>query len=370
MSTQAVGGSSPEPRPATKPARCIRYVIDIASPEELWDHDGPLLAEDLDYDDAAAEHILPKAPAQHKAHKVNDRVQQEQGIEQHVKKVMEQIKARQQEEVLQRFDYAMYAAAHRVDLLDLVELPLEAHEAEEEICSSVWPSAEEGSSVWPSAEEQQLLTMHTMSEPQVDQERLELEIQTRAIAALQAAAERAATSTTAKASESASRAEDKVKEISVASSSKTAPAKARPKDSNDLQTRIQKALEAAQSRHASEQPSRVPPEKKKPSHVPAAPAPARAAKAATTVQPKAPETLQDRINRVMVEAQRRSTTVQDTNSPHAGENLEEQTTTASSYSATDSGSDSGTEWPSLSRWGNAPPKAAAQWGTEWGPAPR
>lgn len=173
MGAQAEASNCTKPRPCLEPAQCVKsndwtfdHIADIASLEELFLHDGPLLAEERELcwieNDAALEKELaawsqPQAP--------------EEKIEQHVKKVMEQIKARKQDEVRQRFDSAIRTAAHRVDLLDGYE---EASENE------------------PPPTDQ--IEKDTMASVQAAKERMEL--RSRAKAALQAAAARAAKNTT------------------------------------------------------------------------------------------------------------------------------------------------------------------------------
>jgi len=354
MGAQAEAGNPTELR---QPASCIYHVIDIASPEELFEHDGPLLAEDSEmYHFRNSTAFVEPEPEAQAPPQVNGTEWQETRVEEHVKKVMEQIKARKQDEVLRRFDSAMRTAANRVDLLDHVDV-FEDHSSD---------SADQ-------------LVKDTMASLQAAQERLEL--RNRATAALQAATERAASTREAKV-KSASRNEVRNPSGTQAATKAPATIKAgpavplktgsaaatqasvhRPKDSDcksdeQLQARIQKALKAAHSRHASE----VKPEKHPTSQttadaakrLPAAPEPSATSAVKST---KASETLQDHVSRVMAEARRRSLTVQDTKGVQAGENLEEQTTTASSYSATDSGSEeSGGELQPTATW--------------WGPAPR
>lgn len=283
-------------RPKESAFHC-HHVIDIASLEELFEHDGPLLAEDSEL--------------YHYGQAAQAGTEECNGVQRHVNRVMEQIKARKQDEVLQRFDSAMRTAAHRVDLL-------EANDSDKLV--------DTGTS--------EQLMRETIASLQAAQERME--IRARATAALQAAAQRAAsasTSTTEKAvpstKQNKSIAEPQVDQGRRASRAapKAAVAKSipkamapRPKEPDELQARIKKALEAAQSRQATE---------------------------AT-----ATETLQDRIQKAMADAQRR--TLQDAKSAYAPEN-EEQTTTASSYSATDSGSDDGADtWQPNLWWAPAP----------------
>jgi hypothetical protein len=236
-------------------------VIDIASPEELFEHDGPLLAEDSDL--YHFETYSVRAEPQ-----VTDRVQE------HVNKVMEQIKARKQDEMLHRF----------------------------------FDSGSEAS---------EKLLEDTMASLQAAQERMEL--RARATAALQAATQRAAAATSAP-------------KLDPDTNSEKDPPKPPP-----------------------EPPVQFPQVAKRP---PVAPGHAAFAAAATSKRPNkasVPETLEDRINRVMAEAKTRTLTAQaEAPTAHNFENFEEQTTTASSYSATDSGSESGAEWQPNVFWGPAP----------------
>jgi len=343
-------------------------VIDIASPEELFEHDGPLLAEDseryqfLTHGALAEEPELPQIEVliDGAELRANEKARR---LELHVKNVMGKVKARQDEEVLQRFDSAMCAAAYRVELVTTSEAMM-----------SLQTRRDSDSAI--QAEQQVLEAMISL---QAAQERMEL--RTRAKAALEAASERAATNK----SKSQSSSEPEVSEPSgnkpahkavspisaktdrtlYATPAKTAAPKAqasRLKESDckpdELQARIQKALTAAHSRHASEvQVKPVKQHLSKPADL-AKRRPAAASTAAPAVKstrrPQAPESLQDRISRVMAETQRRLTTVHDAPGAHIGENIEEQTTTASSYSATDSGSESGAECQSSLWWGPVP----------------
>lgn len=340
-------------------------VIDIASPEELFEHDGPLLAEDSERYQFLTHGALAEEPEISQIEVLIDGAElraneKARRLELHVKNVMGKVKERQDEEVLQRFDSAICAAAYRVELVTTSEAmtPLQQRRDESAI----------------QAEQQVLEAMISL---QAAQERMEL--RTRAKAALEAASERAATNK----SKSQSSSEPEVSEASgtkpahkavspisaktdktlYATPAKTAAPKAqasRLKESDcepdELQARIQKALTAAHSRHSSE----VKPVEQHPSR-PADLAKRRPAAASTaapavksTRRPQAPESLQDRISRVMAETQRRLTTVHDAPGAHIGESIEEQTTTASSYSATDSGSESGAECQSSLWWGPVP----------------
>jgi len=319
MGVEVEAGNPTELRRCLKGEQRFNHVIDIASLEELFEHDGPLLAEDCDLygyhfeRDAALVESSPVVQA-------IDSLGSEQRVEQHVKKVMEQIKARQQDEVLQRFDSAIRTAAHRVELQDT-------------------------SKAQNSSSDEQLVK-DTMVSLQAAQDRMALKM--RVSAALQAASERAAaTSATPK---SASIPEPEVEAPPLAS---PAP------ESDELQARIQKAIAAAHNRHASEdsQDVVVPAKQAVAPKKQAVVAPSKTAKVVpakssvgalkSVARSQAAETFQDRVDRVLLEAQRRA---QDTQGS-LGENLEEQTTTASSHSATDSGSDNGAdEWQSRLWW--------------------
>lgn len=225
-------------------------IIDIASPEELFEHDGPLLAEDSDW-----YHYRRYVCQDEEVKEVTD------GLQEHVKRVIEQAKVRK------------------------------VHER------SVMESSEQ-------------LMKETMASLQAAQERMEL--RARASAALEAAAKRAAEA-----------------------------AKAAPEVAPEVtpEKEVQKPLPEQR------------PAKKKP---PTAPGLVSRAPAATRrPTPQAAESLQDRINRVLAEAQRRN---QDTQANYTNDNYElwEQTTTASSISAADSGSESGTEWQPSMFWGTMP----------------
>jgi len=223
---------------------CLGFdIIDIASPEELFEHDGPLLAEDSDW-------YHYRRYACHEQKEVTDVVQE------HVKRIMEQAKVRK------------------------------VHER-----SAIASSAE--------------LMKETMRSLQAAQDRMEL--RARASAALEAAAKRAAA------------------------------AKGSP--------------EVVSEKESSKAPAEHHPIAKKP---PTAPGPvSRAPADSRRPKPQAAESLQDRINRILAEAQRRN---QDAQTNHTTENFElwEQTTTASSISATDSGSESGAEWQPSMFWGQMP----------------
>jgi hypothetical protein len=226
---------------------CLGFgIIDIASPEELFEHDGPLLAEDSEW------YHYRRYVCQEEKEEVTD------GVQAHVKRVMEQAKVRK------------------------------VHER------SVMASNEQ-------------LMMETMASLQAAQERMEL--RARASAALEAAAKRAAAA----------------------------------KNSADALPEKEKDLSKPALKHFSTT--------KKP---PTAPGPiSRAPPAARRSQPQAAESLQDRINRVLAEAQRRN---QEGYANHGADNYElwEQTTTASSISAADSGSESGAEWQPSMFWGTMP----------------
>jgi hypothetical protein len=227
-------------------------VIDITSIEELFEHDGPLLAEDSDMYNFETYAAQPE-PEQQEAEKV----------QQHVNKVMEQIKARKQDDVLPRF-----------------------------FDSGPEPSEQ--------------LVKDTMASLHAVQERMEL--RARAAAALEAAAQRAAATSNVKAD----------------------------KEDSSQKSQLEPAVAM------------------RPPVVPGKAALAAAARCEARARQKADETLQDRISRVMAAAKSRTLTGQDTTVVHTGEHFEEQTTTASSYSATDSGSESGAEWQPSVFWGPAP----------------
>lgn len=313
-------GAEVEAGNPTELSRCLKVkkefiqVVDIASLEELFEHDGPLLAEDCDLYHFERDAALAESPPVVQA---TDSLGSEERVEQHVKRVMEQVKARQQGEVLQRFDSAIRTAAHRVELLDT-------------------------SKAQNSSSDEQLVK-DTMASLQAAQDRMAL--RTRVAAALQAATERAAA--TSANSNSASRPELEVE---------TPPLASLAPESDELQARIQKAIAAAHNRHASEEaPTNLTHQDSQAVVVPAkqAVAPDKqpvvvpAGRLKSVARSQAAETLQDRVDRVLLEAQRRA---QDTQSA-LGENLEEQTTTASSHSATDSGSDNGAdEWQSRLWW--------------------
>jgi len=288
-----------------------RHVVDIASPEELWKHDGPLLAEDcykyhFDTDAAIFE------PEPDPALKVASKELPEERLEEHVKKVFEKIEERKKEEVLRRFDSAMRTAAHRVDLLDHLDL------TEEQAPEHAGYDVMRG----------------TMASLQAVQEHLEW--RTRANAAVQAANERAAVAAGYK---------DGSRHTKAAAKSGFDP----------IQARIQEALSAAQSRHATEAKFREQEVLKKTATN------ATTTSSKSTRRSEAPETLESRISRVMAEAQQRSVTQRSkvlSDAPHQkeafSENFEEQTTSASSYSATDSGEESGAERQSSLWWSLAP----------------
>lgn len=318
MATEVEAGNPTDPRRCLKGDQRFNHVIDIASLEELFEHDGPLLAEDCDlygyHFETDAALVKPSAAVQ------ADSPDPEQRVEQHVKKVMEQIKARQQDEVLQRFDFAMRTAAHRVELLD-------------------------ASKARNSSSDDQLVK-DTMVSLQAAQDRMALRMHV--TAALQAATERAAAT-------SANPEQASTPELEV----ETQPVASLAPESDEIQERIQKAIAAAHNRHASEdsQHAVLPAKQAVALKKQAAVAPSRTPKVTpvwqsagsskSVAKSQAAETFQDRIDRVLLEAQRRA---QDARGA-LGENLEEQTTTASSHSATDSGSDNGAdEWQSKLWW--------------------
>lgn len=74
-------------------------VIDISSPEELFEHDGPLLAEDTDWYWFAKDDL--------------DEARGGSGVQRHIDKVMEQIKVRKESEVRMRIDSAVRTAVQR-----------------------------------------------------------------------------------------------------------------------------------------------------------------------------------------------------------------------------------------------------------------
>jgi|Transcript_77415 hypothetical protein len=231
---------------------CLGFdIIDIASPEELFEHDGPLLAEDSDW-----YHYRRYACHEQKEAAAPRREKVTDGVQEHVKRVMEQAKVRK------------------------------VHER-----SAIASSTE--------------LMKETMRSLQAAQDRMEF--RARASAALEAAAKRAA-------------------------AAKDAP-------------------EVVSEKESSKAPAQHHPIAKKP---PTAPGPvSRAPADSRRPKPQAAESLQDRISRILAEAQRRN---QDAQTNHTTENIElwEQTTTASSISATDSGSDSGAEWQPSMFWGQMP----------------
>lgn len=255
MGAQVEASNSTKPRRCAEPAQCVKnngwtanHVIDIASLEELFQHDGPLLAEDSEWyhfeNDAAIPEPEPVPQPQTVRAKLRQLHEpqaagpelQEKKVEQHMKKVMERIKARKQDEVRQRFDSAIRTAAHRVDLLPVDHV--DHYEAYNATMKTADATAEQ-------------IVRDAMASLQAAKERMEL--RTRATAALQAATERAAKNTAAKAENNSAEAEDlkppPTKNIAIKPIK--APA-SRNKENDVLQARIQKALAAAQIRHASE----------------------------------------------------------------------------------------------------------------------
>jgi len=266
MGAQAEASHPTKPRPCAEPAHCIKYdrwinnnIIDIASLEELFQHDGPLLAEDCEryhFENDAA--IIPEPePVAQPQPQASGPEQQEKRVEQHVKKVMEQIKARQQDEVRQRFDCAMHAKAYRVDLLDGVDFSEATNDEDDDPDPRMFTGlplrhTQVHYAAPPSSDQ---IVKETMASLQAAKERMEL--RTRATAALQAATARAAKTTAANAEITSTEAQaiptPQTKRGTIGPGLSKAPV-SRSKDQpyDVLQVRIQKALAAAQIRHASE----------------------------------------------------------------------------------------------------------------------
>lgn len=246
----------------------LQDVIDITSIEELFQQDGPLLAEDSDLYNFETYAAWAKPEPEEADH-----------VKEHMKMVMERMKAREQNGSHRRF----YDAA---------------------------------------SEEREHLMQDAMEALQAAQERMEL--RARAEAALEAASQRAA------AVSSSNTVEEDPQRVAASKRPPVVPGQAALAAAARCEAR--KALERRQ-RQALEMAAAARPEPR-----------------------KVTETLQDRISRVMAETKARTLANQDNTSVNFAEHSEEQTTTASSYSATDSGSESGADLQTG--------------GVFWGPAPR
>jgi hypothetical protein len=262
MGAQAEPKKDTKPRHCAAPSKCVKdngwnsnhviNVIDIASLEELFKQPGPLLAEDCEryhFENDAARWPEPE-PEPVARPQPQAAVTVEERIESHLRKVMDGVKARQQDEVRQRFDCAMRTAAYRVDLLqpepvDHYELlplePVDHYEAYNTSNSST-------------ASNNEKLLKDTMASLQAAKERMEL--RTRATAALEAAAARAANSSAAKSESTSTEAKENrsppTRSNTLHPSKVPQPVKKGPALYDLLQARIQKALAAAHQRHASE----------------------------------------------------------------------------------------------------------------------
>jgi hypothetical protein len=249
MGAQAEPKNYTKPRHCAEPSKCVKdngwnsnhviNVIDIASLEELFKQPGPLLAEDSEqyaFENDAARWPEPE-PEPVARPQPQAPVPVEKKVENHLKRVMERVKARQQDEVRQRFDCAMHNAAHRVDLL-----PLDRVDHYEAYNTSTSSTA--------SANEKVL--KDTMASLQAAKERMEL--RTRATAALEAAAARAAKTTAAKGEINSTEAKENRSPPSKSNTLRLSqvPQPVKKELYDPLQARIQKALAAAHQRHASE----------------------------------------------------------------------------------------------------------------------
>mmetsp|Transcript_158558 Transcript_158558/g.279991 ORF Transcript_158558/g.279991 Transcript_158558/m.279991 type:complete len:413 (+) Transcript_158558:99-1337(+) len=289
---------------AALPPDSFSLVIDISSPEELFEHDGPLLAEDTDWYWFAKDDM-------HEAGGGG-------GLKRHIDRVMEQIKVRKECEVRTRIDSAVRTAVQRT------APQWDAHVDCEQV-DEAKPATEEAAQ----AEVAELMKA-TMESLEAARQRMEL--RARAAAAIQAATSRASADTVSEETNSTSTLlqPERTKAAAEKRSQHSKPAR----EAGERPVHVR----SVQANSVQWQQRRVQPPPP-PSH----PAPGVSRlRAEALIQHR----LQDRINQIVAQAHSRN---------KAGViDFSEAATTASNHSALDSAessSESGTEslhrpWPS------------------------